>query len=392
MIPDYSEHPKFMEYINMMPEKDHPLIFGLNGNADMTFRLNESTSMLNTLLDTMPKEASGSGGKSREEEVKEKLETDLIKQLPANFIEIDVEERLKYMKGPKGLSDVGKGVPLNVFLLQEIQRFQSILDIVRSTMLNMVQAIDGTIIMTLDIVESINAIYDFRVPKSWQFDPTGAEISWLTASLAGWIKGLTDRHFQLYNWIYKERPSSFWLTGFFNPQGFLTAMKQEVTRQRKSEAWSLDEVEYTSNVQKEIVTNDDGRLDKVYSAPNEGVLIHGLYLEGAFWQRGSDQCLEEQTAGAKDLYQAFPIIHMSAESTAPTQDKHPHAKKQTDANSQKMQYLCPIYKYPKRNDKYLITRINLNAAPQSGGQNLSKGVSSSMNWKLKGVALLCCKE
>jgi hypothetical protein len=48
--------------------------------------------------------------------------------------------------------------------------------------------------MTPQIVDSINAVYDFRVPYSWQFDPTGAEISWLTASLAAWIKGLLDRY------------------------------------------------------------------------------------------------------------------------------------------------------------------------------------------------------
>lgn len=95
----------------------------------------------------------------------------------------------------------------------------------------MCDAIDGSISMTPDIVDSINAVYDFRVPRKFQYDPTGAEISWLTASLAGWIKGLLDRYHQLNIWISKcERPPSFWLTGFFNPQGFLTAMKQEVTR------------------------------------------------------------------------------------------------------------------------------------------------------------------
>lgn len=92
-------------------------------------------------------------------------------------------------------------------------------------MIGMIDAIDGSIIMTPEIVDSINAIYDFRVPYKWQFDPTGAEISWLTPSLSGWIKGLLDRCHQLSGWIKKERPPSFWLTGFFNPQGFLTAMK-----------------------------------------------------------------------------------------------------------------------------------------------------------------------
>lgn len=154
--------------------------------------------------------------------------------LPIDFIEAEVEDKLKVMRGPRGLTDIGKGVPLVVFLSQEIQRFQMILTTVRTTMINMVDAIEGTIIMTPDIVDAINAVFDFRVPRNWCFDPTGAEISWLTPSLASWIKGLLDRHHQLNNWITKERPASYWLTGFFNPQGFLTAMKQEVTRQKKA--------------------------------------------------------------------------------------------------------------------------------------------------------------
>ena len=39
VIPDFVEHTKYIEYINTLPEKDNPLIFGLNGNADLTYRL-----------------------------------------------------------------------------------------------------------------------------------------------------------------------------------------------------------------------------------------------------------------------------------------------------------------------------------------------------------------
>jgi len=39
-----------------------------------------------------------------------------------------------------------------------------VLKIVRKTMIDMIEAIDGNISMTPDIVDSINAVFDFRVP------------------------------------------------------------------------------------------------------------------------------------------------------------------------------------------------------------------------------------
>lgn len=375
-----------------MPEKDHPLIFGLNANADLTFRLKESTEMIAVLIETQPKDAGGGSGLSREDQVKLLLETDLIKGLPVDFNLNEVEDRLKTMGGPRGLSEKGKGIPLNVFLFQEIQRLQLTLTIVRTNMTDMVQAIEGTVVMTEVLVECINNVFDFRVPQQWYLDPTGAEIAWIMPSLSGWLKGLNDRHHQLTNWIFKERPPSFWLTGFFNGQGFLTAMKQEVTRQNKANGWSLDQVDIKTEPIKDRVTDnpESGRLDgKSLTAKSEGVLIHGLFLEGCQWNY-SEQRLEEQTQ--KDIYYLFPIMWATAVSTAVDPNARGPAKKQDQAAIEKTQYLCPVYKYPKRNDKYLVFRCYLKADAPSGNMNLSRGVTPPMNWKLKGVALLCQKE
>lgn len=394
-IPDAQEHVKFMEYIDEMPSSDNPPIFGLHPNADLTFSLKESTEMLNTLIDTQPKDGGGGSGKSLEEEVREKVDKELLPQLPAEFVELDVRERLKVLRGPRGLGESGKYdlIPLNIFLSQEIQRFNMVLKIVKKTMVDMIEAIDGNVSMTPDIVDSINAVFDFRVPRKWQYDPTGAEISWLTASLSGWIKGLLDRHHQLSNWIGKERPPSFWLTGFFNPQGFLTSMKQEVTRQRKAQNWSLDEVQYSSEVLKEIIQGDDGRIEgRQVSPPQEGVYIHGLFLEGAGWNRG-ERRLED--SNPKELYYQFPILHVSAVSTAvPTGGPAGAgaAARQRAADAEKLLYQCPVYVYPKRNDKYLITRCGLKAEAAGAPSNPNKGLTAPMKWKLCAVALLCCKD
>ena len=72
--------------------------------------------MIATLVETQPKDSGGGSGLSREDQVKQMLETDLIKGLPIDFNMNEVEDRLKTMPGPRNISEKGKGVPLNVFL------------------------------------------------------------------------------------------------------------------------------------------------------------------------------------------------------------------------------------------------------------------------------------
>lgn len=168
-------------------------------------------------------------------------------------------------------------------------------------------------------------------------------------------------------------------------------MKQEVTRQKKT--WSLDEVEYSSDVLKEIIQGEDGRIEgKSINHPAEGVHVHGLFLEGAGWNRQEKRLEESQP---KELYYQFPILHVSAISTAVDKDKAPgmgSKGKQDLANLAKTAYFCPVYKYPKRNDKYLIFRCYLKAEAPGAPQNPNKGMTPVIKWKLSAVSLLCSKE
>ncbi len=55
-----------MAYIRGLPINDTPEMFGLHDNANITFALNETSSLLEGFLKLQPKSASGAGH-SREE-------------------------------------------------------------------------------------------------------------------------------------------------------------------------------------------------------------------------------------------------------------------------------------------------------------------------------------
>lgn len=84
------------------------------------------------------------------------------------------------------------------------------------------------------LTETLDYLYDGRIPMHW------LKISWTSSTIGFWYNELLNRHSQISSWVFKEKPNLFWMTGFFNPQGFLTAMKQEISRAHKG--WTLDNI------------------------------------------------------------------------------------------------------------------------------------------------------
>merc|ERR1711881_213089 len=342
-VPEGLEIAIYRDYVNSMPPVDSPMIFGLHTNADLTYRLKEASEMLATIIETQPKDTGGGSGKSVDEVVKEQCLA-LLDQMPPDFIEEIFRAQITKLKGPPNCGDKGFQAPLNIFLFQELQRLQNIIRIVRSNLKNLAMAIDGTVVMTTDLLEDLNSIFDSRVPKRWTYDASGAEISWLLPNIGGWFTGLLDRYSKLNTWLENGRREmrSYWITGFTNAQGFLTGIKQEVTRQHKKDQWALDDV-WTHT---EVLTYDPERIKEV---PEEGQNIHGLFIEGARWNRGEGKLDESEP---KKLFVPMPVIYVTAMTLK-------DVKNQGNLYGQFGPYNAAVYKYPRRNDRYLIFRLLL---------------------------------
>ena len=63
---------------------------------------------------------------------------------------------------------MGSLMPINIFLRQEIDRMQRVIGTVRTTLSDLLLAIDGTIIMSENLRDALDNIYDARVPTSWR--------------------------------------------------------------------------------------------------------------------------------------------------------------------------------------------------------------------------------
>lgn len=134
----------------------------------------------------------------------------------------------------------GLTVPLNIFLYQEVQRLSRVITLVRAMLIQMQLAIKGEVVLTSELQGAMLDLFNAKVPRSWVYTPGGDEFSWLSPTLGLWLTTLIDRDEQNRSWLKHGRPNSFWIAGFFNPQGFLTAMKQEVTRAHQSAKWALN--------------------------------------------------------------------------------------------------------------------------------------------------------
>ena len=68
----------------------------------------------------------------------------------------------------EALQRMGALLPMNIFLRQEIDRIQRVIKTVYSTLTDLKLAIDGTIVMSQGLRDSLDAMYDARIPDVWQ--------------------------------------------------------------------------------------------------------------------------------------------------------------------------------------------------------------------------------
>ncbi|KAK2191796.1 hypothetical protein NP493_45g04011 [Ridgeia piscesae] len=328
-IPRCKRISEFLDYIEDLPAVDTPEVFGLHPNADITYQTNMAKEVLDTILSIQPKEGGGgSGGETRETIVYRQAE-EMLEKLPPNYLSHEVRDRLKKM---------GHLQPLNIFLRQEIDRMQRVIQTVRSTLMDLKLAIDGTIIMNENLRDALDNMYDAKVPAVWK------RVSWESSTLGFWFTEFLERNDQFSKWISEGRPNVFWMTGF------LTAMRQEVTRAHKG--WSLDTVILHNDVTKWL-------KDDINSSPSEGVYVYGLYLEGASWDRRNCRLTEPQP---KVLSVMLPVVYIYAMQIQPKDVRL---------------YSCPVYKKPQRTDLTYVTIL------------LLKSIVSPDHWILRGVAALC---
>jgi len=340
MIPVATDVEVYRKYIQELPLVDDPELFGLHSNADLVFRTNNTKQVLNTILDIQPKEGGGGGGLTREEIVL-KMVDDLQNKTPPDYNAENVKSSIKTLGG--------LGKPLNICLKQEIDRLQKVLRQLRNDLAALKLAIAGTIVMSPELADALDSLFMARVPAKW------AKVSDLAAPNMGvWFANILNRAEQLTGWLKNGRPLCFWLTGFFNASGFLTANRQDVCRQHSRDGWALDDCVSTYEVLKQD-------RDDVKHGPAEGIYIYGLFLDGSKWDRGKGVLTDSDP---KVIYSPLPILHIAATGSI---DK----TKVRDTI-----YSCPVYRAPKRTGLNFITAVNL------------KTDEGSMKWVLRGVALL----
>jgi dynein heavy chain len=163
------------------------------------------------------------------------------------------------------------------------------------------------------------------------------------------------------------------MTGFFNPQGFLTAMRQEVTRRHKSDKWALDDVSDVTEVT-DIFNHAHITSKKV---KEEGVYVHGLFLEGSSWNfpQGDkkERMLVESTP--KELFCPMPVLYVTGASSKVIRQREAEANKNM-GDRRIYYYDCPVYTIPRRTDLNYVFNIKL------------KTDVSPQHWTLRGVSAL----
>lgn len=138
--PTFGNLQSYRDYIETLPIQDGPEVFGLHENANISYQKQESDNTVATVLSIQSRIASGSGGMTPDQMVLAKVKQ-LLDELPEILDrEIGKKEQFKQTNGllPS----------LTTVLVQEMEKFNRMLKVMRGSLLDLEKAIHGFIVMS----------------------------------------------------------------------------------------------------------------------------------------------------------------------------------------------------------------------------------------------------
>lgn len=213
-VPRHSEHREIIKFIEEnIPNMPPPEVYGLHSNAGITRDLSASQLLLESMILTLGK-VSGDSDEDSEKNLLRSI-TEIAERLPINF---DIEEAIK--KYPVDYNE-----SMNTVLVQEMERFNILLTEIRRTCSDLRKAILGIIPGSPELEDLSNSILFKKIPGKWM-----AKSYPSLKSIGGYVQDFLDRLQWLNDWYVNGKPNSFWISGFYFTQAFLTGAMQNYAR------------------------------------------------------------------------------------------------------------------------------------------------------------------
>lgn len=332
-------YEEYQEHVRGFPMQSSPEVFGLHTNAAITKELKETRELFEAILLTQASGAGGGGGGGGDS-LLASIAEDISSKLPGDY-DLDAA---------KALYPVEYLQSMNTVLHQELIRFNRLIAIVRTSLASLKKAIKGLVVMDADLDALANALIVGQRPAMWMKRSYPS-----LKPLSGYVSDLFARLKFFQDWIDNGIPHTFWVSGFFFTQAFLTGANQNFARRNKI---PIDFVDFKFHM-----------LEGTPAEPPEaGVHVYGLFLEGARYDAEAKGLAESEK---KVLFTELPMMWFEPCNTE-TLTHEPH-------------YMCPLYKESARRGVLATTGHSSNFVMYL---KLPSEVPES-HWVKRGLAALC---